>query len=92
MKRFASAALVLVPVFFVISLAVPLAYAADTKEPAKKTIQKKEAGFIASSQSKTYHVASCSYAKNIKAENLVKFSTKAEAAKAGYQPCKACVK
>ncbi|MBN1381786.1 MAG: hypothetical protein JXA41_08940 [Deltaproteobacteria bacterium] len=48
------------------------------------------AEFWASKNSTTYHYPTCRIAKKIKAENLVKFQTPAEAKKAGYQPCKIC--
>lgn len=52
--------------------------------------QSQEITYVASKNSKTYHVSSCSHAKKIKAENLISFSDKEKAVKEGYQPCKIC--
>ena len=51
-----------------------------------------DAGFVASKGSDKYHVPTCGIAKNIKPENLVKFDSEAAATKAGYSPCKICIK
>jgi hypothetical protein len=48
------------------------------------------AGFVASKETKTYHRADCKFAAKIKDANRVTFATAAEAAKAGYKPCKVC--
>lgn len=60
-------------------------------EQSDQNIQKKECLFVASKNSKKYHVPSCTWAKRIKPENIICFSSKEEATKAGYQP-DACVK
>jgi len=48
-------------------------------------------GFVASKNSDKYHVATCAMAKKITADNLVKFKSEEEAAKAGYKPCQLCL-
>lgn len=52
----------------------------------KSNFVKKAPKFVASNQaeSKLYHIPTCAVAKNIKAENLVGFSSNEAAAKAGY--------
>ena len=83
-------------IFAALSVAVlvqgtPLAQAAD-KASSAKTPQKKEAKYVASKETKTYHLASCKLTKEIKPEDEVRFSSKAAAAKAGYSPCSTCLK
>ena len=104
-RLFAGIALVF-SLIYVASVTTPLAYAADdaketvkkatsVKKAAKKEATKearKEAAFVGSKEGKTYHEAGCGMAKKIKPENLVKFASKAEAEKAGYAPCKICLK
>ncbi len=46
--------------------------------------------FVGNKESKTFHRADCSYAGKMKASNRVGFASAAEAAKAGYKPCKVC--
>ncbi len=48
--------------------------------------------FVASKASDKYHVPTCGIAKQIKKENLIGFNSEAEAQKAGYKPCKICIK
>jgi methylphosphotriester-DNA--protein-cysteine methyltransferase len=48
------------------------------------------AEFWGSRNSNKYHYPTCQWAQRIKPENLVKFSSPEEAAKAGYIPCKVC--
>lgn len=90
LRRMFIGALALLSLVVVISSVTPV-FAADVKSVAKKAAQK-EVTYVASSQSKTYHVSTCPMAKNIKSVNLVKFATKADAEKAGYQACKGCIK
>lgn len=77
--------LLLVSVILAISVltfshvAVPTAYAQD-----------QEYAYVGSSKSNKYHRPSCTWANRIKPSNLVGFSSKEEAAKAGYIPCKVC--
>ena len=51
-----------------------------------------DASFVASKGSDRYHVPTCGIAQKIKPENLVRFGSESEAAKAGYSPCKVCIK
>ncbi len=47
-------------------------------------------GYVASKTGKSYHLPWCAGAKQIKEENKIYFSTKAEAEAAGYAPAKNC--
>lgn len=53
---------------------------------------KKECLFVASKNSNKYHTAGCTWAKRIKPENIVCFSSKEEATKTGRQPDATCIK
>jgi hypothetical protein len=46
--------------------------------------------YVASKNSKDFHKPGCRWAKRIKPENLVGYSSKNEAIKAGKRPCKQC--
>lgn len=46
--------------------------------------------FVASKSGKVFHRPDCASAKNIKTENRVQFSTRAEAIAAGLKPCQKC--
>ena len=46
--------------------------------------------YVGSVDSDKYHKPSCQWAAKIKPENEIWFTSKEEAAKAGYQPCKTC--
>lgn len=48
--------------------------------------------FIGSKNSNKYHLPSCRWAKNIKPENKVCFSSPEDAINRGYQPDKNCIK
>jgi hypothetical protein len=48
------------------------------------------AEFWASKNSNKYHYPNCRWAQKIKSENLIKFNSPEEAAKAGYVPCRVC--
>jgi hypothetical protein len=48
--------------------------------------------FVGSKNSNKYHLPTCRFAKNIKPENLVCFSSVDDAVKKGYQPDKTCIK
>ncbi|HEX9082757.1 MAG TPA: Ada metal-binding domain-containing protein [Holophagaceae bacterium] len=48
------------------------------------------AAFVGNRDSKTFHRSGCTYVAKMKAANRVAFATAAEAAKAGYKPCKVC--
>ena len=54
-------------------------------------LENKTGVFIASKNSKIYHLPDCSYAKKIKDENKIWFKSAKEAEKAGYSP-HSCVK
>ena len=49
-------------------------------------------GYLGNKEAKIYHVPSCKLVLKIKPENKVPFATKDEAVKAGYAPCKICIK
>lgn len=46
--------------------------------------------YVASKSSSVFHKPQCRWAQNIAAENLVRYSSKEEAAKDGKRPCKSC--
>jgi hypothetical protein len=48
--------------------------------------------FVGSKNSNKYHLPTCRWAKNIKPENVVCFSSAEDALKKGYQPDKNCIK
>jgi hypothetical protein len=48
--------------------------------------------FVGSKNSNKYHLPTCHFAKLIKPENLVCFSSAEDAAAKGYQPDKSCIK
>ena len=48
--------------------------------------------YVGSKNSNKYHLPTCRFAKNIKPENLVCFSSLEDAVKKGYQPDKTCIK
>lgn len=54
--------------------------------------QKQTGQFVASKNSNKYHLPTCRFAKKIKPENQVWFSSAAEAEARGYQPCGTCMK
>ncbi len=47
-------------------------------------------GYYANKSSKKFHISTCSYAKNIKSENLYATESRDELINDGYQPCKKC--
>lgn len=53
-------------------------------EPAQQT------QFVGSRNSSVYHRPSCSSARRIKRENVVRFDSREAAARAGYRACKRC--
>ena len=55
-------------------------------------VENKNCALIGSKNSDKYHKADCSYAKKIKAENRVCFSSPEEAQGKGYQPAQCCHK
>lgn len=60
-----------------------------TKPAATKAIPVSTA-IIANKATKTYHRANCTYVAKMNEANRVGFANAAEAAKAGYKPCKVC--
>jgi len=46
--------------------------------------------YVGSKESDKYHLPTCRYAKEIAAENLIKFKDKADAESKGYTPCGVC--
>jgi len=58
------------------------------KPAAKSAVA--EYKYVASKNSKVFHRPDCPSAKRIKPENLVGYSSRAEALKAGKRPCKHC--
>lgn len=50
------------------------------------------AGFVGNKEAKIYHTPACKLVLKIKPENKVAFASKDEAVKAGYAPCKICIK
>ena len=49
-------------------------------------------GFVGNKDSKVFHTTACKIGAKIKAANKVTFASKDEAVKAGYKPCKVCIK
>ena len=84
MKRFFS-------VFFMALFVMTFTLGAPTQARAAEK-QKKEISYVGDKQSKMYYPEACDGAKQVKAENLVKFSSKSEAKKAGYKLDKSCLK
>jgi len=62
------------------------------KEPAKpaRSAAVAKYKYVASKNSKVFHKPECHWAKRIKPENLVGYSSRDEAIKAGKRPCKIC--
>ncbi|OYT40298.1 MAG: hypothetical protein B6U86_04260 [Candidatus Altiarchaeales archaeon ex4484_43] len=48
--------------------------------------------FVGSKSSNRYHHCDCRYAKRIKPENIICFSSKRDAESKGYVPCGVCIK
>ena len=46
--------------------------------------------FVGSKKSDKYHTPDCKWAKKIKPNHLLEFSTRSEAITSGYFPCKVC--
>jgi len=67
--------------------------AQDTKKSSSETIASNQnCAYVGSKNSNKYHLPTCSYAKRIKPENLVCFSSQDEAKSKGYVPDKHCIK
>jgi hypothetical protein len=50
------------------------------------------ASFVGNKDSKIFHTATCKIGAKMKVENKVVFASKDEALKAGFTPCKVCIK
>ena len=50
------------------------------------------AGFLGNKEAMIYHMPACKLVLKIKPGNSVPFATKDEAVRAGYAPCKICIK
>ena len=46
--------------------------------------------FIGNSSSKKFHKPACQWAQKISSSNRIAFSSRDEAVKSGYSPCKVC--
>ncbi len=68
----------------------PLSTNQEKKPPSANSLKTQVVTVVASKNSTKYHLPSCSGAKNIKPENLITFSSIAEAEKAGYQKAANC--
>lgn len=49
-------------------------------------------GFVANKESKVFHLPTCRLVAKIKPENKVWYANRDEAQKAGYAPCKVCLR
>lgn len=54
-------------------------------------VDAKDAKFVGSKKTKTYHTPDCAAAKKIKEDNKVFFESEEEAQKAEFKACKKCV-
>ena len=61
-----------------------------SEEQAKSNIEQAEYNYIASKSSEVFHKSDCRWAQNISQENLIVYSSREEAVKAGKRPCKTC--
>ena len=83
MRTFLTIALV----FFTLGLSAQAPMMATQAAPVKTVT-----GFVGNKEAKIYHLPTCKLVLKIKPENNVPFSTKDEATKADYAPCKICIK
>ncbi len=60
------------------------------KKPERPSVLQQNLLFVASKHSDKFHIQQCPFARNIKEENKVFFSSKQEALNKGFKPCK-CV-
>ena len=62
------------------------------KEPAQPpaTAAATKYSYVASKNSKAFHKSTCTWAKKIKPENLVRYKTREDAINDGKKPCKTC--
>lgn len=64
--------------------------AATQPEASAPSTSQSQAVYVGSVESDKYHKSTCRWAKKILEENRIYFSSKAEAAGAGYSPCGTC--
>ncbi len=62
------------------------------ESPASSSLSMKNCPFVGSKNSDKYYPPDCQWAKRIKSENLVCFSSAEDARQKGYQPAKGCAK
>ena len=62
----------------------------EASEKEASAVSEVSAEYIGNSSSHIFHKSDCSSAKNMKEENKVAFSSRAEAIGNGYAPCKRC--
>lgn len=62
----------------------------DSSTTSGKQVDAVESRYIASKNSNIFHKPECRWARNISQRNLVGYSSKDEAIKAGKRPCKTC--
>lgn len=67
-------------------------FSAQTPKQAVPVSVPAVAAHVGNQEAKIYHTLSCKLVLKIKPENKVPFGTKEEAVKAGYAPCKICIK
>jgi hypothetical protein len=65
------------------------------KAPEEETkpnldVEAAEYNYIASKSSEVFHKSDCRWAQNISQENIIVYSSREEAIKAGKRPCKTC--
>ncbi|MBK7292495.1 MAG: hypothetical protein IPI84_01530 [Holophagaceae bacterium] len=68
----------------------PKAKAPAAAQAEVKALPAPASAIVANKDSKTYHRSDCKVAAKMKASNKTSFASAAEAAKAGYKPCKIC--
>ena len=62
----------------------------NNSKEVKSEDDEEDCKYVGSKNSDKYHKPSCVWAKRIKPENLVCFSSKEEAEDKGYKPCSVC--
>jgi len=73
-----------------IVLLLLLLFMSGCNQVTQTTVPATQHNYVGSANSDKYHKPSCRWAKNIKENNAVWFSTKEEAEQAGYTACKTC--
>jgi hypothetical protein len=72
--------------------AAPAAAAPAPVAAAKPAPAPVATGFVGNKDSKVFHTTACKIGAKMKPANKVVFASKEEAVKAGYTPCKVCIK